>query len=203
MNKKIRGILCVAIGLALVVCGTVLFAKYDHTASEAGQNAQKLLHDMVNEIYVNRPATSIPEASDDIEAPKKQMVQTTLNGYDLIGILSIEEAGLELPVLASWDYDLLQIAPCRYSGSIYSDNLILLAHNYDEHFGKLDLLEAGDRVMFLDIEGIEHVFSVASSDILEPTQIEKLSSSPYPLTLFTCTPGGYSRLVVYCETNFS
>lgn len=201
--KKIRGILCIAVGLVLVVCGTVLFAKYDRIASEAGQSAQKLLHDLVSEVYVNRPAPVAPETSGNSETPNKQMVQTTLNGYDLIGILSVEEAGLELPILASWDYDLLQIAPCRYSGSIYNGNLILLAHNYDEHFGKLDLLEAGDRVVFLDIEGIEHAFSVVSTEILEPTQIEKLSSSPYPLTLFTCTPGGYSRLVVYCEMNFS
>ena len=195
MKHKIRGIVCIVVGLILAFSGAGLYAHYEHSASEAGQNAQKLLYDLEPEIILKQPAVDAPQE----EAPKKSMVQTTLNGYDLIGIIRISEANIDLPVLASWDYDLLQISPCRYSGSVYTDDLILLAHNYEEHFGNLDLLENGDAVEFIDIEGNIHSFYMAKSEILEPTQVDELTKADYPLALFTCTPGGYSRLVIYCE----
>ena len=57
------------------------------------------------------------------------------------GVLRIPTLGLELPVLNEWNYDLLQMAPCRYSGDVETDDLILMGHDYQSHFGKLEELQ--------------------------------------------------------------
>jgi len=108
--------------------------------------------------------------------------------------------GMELPVIESWSYEKLQYAPCRYSGSLEQDNLIILGHNYKGHLEKMDQLEAGDSVEFIGVDGKSHLFRVAQTAVLAPTQVEEVESSGYPLTIFTCTPSGKSRFVVYCET---
>ena len=65
-----------------------------------------------------------------------------------------EALDVEVPVMSTWSYPQLRIAPCRYQGSAYLDNLIICAHNYDVHFGGLKHLEPGDAVAFTDADGI-------------------------------------------------
>lgn len=103
-----------------------------------------------------------------------------------------------MPVLESWSYDLLQISPCRYSGSAKEGNLILLGHNYKKHFAPLEKLTVGDNVEFCDVNGTVYTYEVAATEILQKTELERLTGSGYDLTLFTCTNGGYSRYVVRC-----
>ena len=66
--------------------------------------------------------------------PTQVMTVTELNGWDYIGDLSIPSIGLELPVMSQWSYAGLKIAPGRYSGSTYADNMVVCAHNYAKHF---------------------------------------------------------------------
>ena len=58
-----------------------------------------------------------------------EMTQVTVRGNSYVGYLSIPALGLELPVMADWSYKRLRTAPCRYSGSTKTDDLVILAHN--------------------------------------------------------------------------
>ena len=106
---------------------------------------------------------------------------------------------LELPVISQWDYPALKIAPCRYSGSLYQDNLIICAHNYASHFGKLKELQPGDIVLFTDMD--EHVvtFQMVERETLNPMDVEGMETGDWDLTLFTCTIGGQTRVTIRLE----
>ena len=106
---------------------------------------------------------------------------------------------LELPVISQWDYPALKVAPCRYSGSLYQDNLIICAHNYASHFGKLKELQPGDTVLFTDMD--EHVvtFQVVERETLNPMDAEGMEAGDWDLTLFTCTIGGQTRVTIRLE----
>lgn len=197
MKRKVRGVLLVVLGLALTFTGAVTYARYEHEANLAGERAQMLLQELSLDMQ-QRQQTGVT-----LEAAEDQLLQVTVEGQALIGILQIEEAGITLPVMERWDYEKLKIAPCRYRGSVEEDNLVLLGHNYEHHFGRLDQLETGDAVEFMDVAGKRHCFSVAKTAVLQPTQVEDVITAPYPLTIFTCTPGGQSRFVVYCERSVS
>jgi len=57
-----------------------------------------------------------------------------IDGNNYIGVIDIPCLGLSLPIISDWSYPNLKIAPCRYKGSAYQDNLIIAGHNYQSHF---------------------------------------------------------------------
>ena len=62
------------------------------------------------------------------------MATQEIQGYDYIAVLYIPVLELELPVMDQWDYTRLTVAPCRYTGSIYSNDLVIAGHAYEPHF---------------------------------------------------------------------
>ena len=134
--------------------------------------------------------------------PEREMPEITLEDLDgaaCIGVLEIPKIDLKLPVLSEWSYPLLKKAPCRYSGSAYLDNLVIAAHNYRTHFGKLKELETGDEVIFTDAAGNRFEYKVAAVEALTPQSVEDMTSGEWALSLFTCTLDGKNRVTVRCD----
>jgi sortase A len=127
------------------------------------------------------------------------MTEVEIDGHTYIGYLSIPKLELELPIMADWSYPKLQISPCRYTGSVRGEDLVLMAHNYASHFGGLSKLSEGDSVIFTDMDGIITAYEVVAQDVLDPYAVEEMTSGDFDLTLFTCTYGGKSRVTVYCD----
>ena len=138
------------------------------------------------------------EIPDYLLNPDMEMPVKTIDGIDYIGTLSIPALQLELPVISDWSYPKLRKAPCRYSGSVYTGNLILAGHNYASHFGNLKKLWEKDTVLFTDMDGNVFCYEVAEQEILKPSDTEAMEEGDWDLTLFTCTPGGRSRVTVRC-----
>lgn len=143
------------------------------------------------------------EESSGYDVPEDGVMRTVeIDGYKYIGTLSIPSYGLELPVMSEWSYPGLKIAPGRYSGSVWTDDLIICGHNYERHFGNLKYLEAGDEIAFTDVDGNVFTYQVEEVLILQPTDVEEMAdqtSSEWDLTLFTCTIGGQTRVTVRCS----
>ena len=133
----------------------------------------------------------------------REMTVKTVDGLDYIGYLSIPELELELPVQAQWSYDDLQKSPGKFSGSTFSDDLTICAHNYPAHFGRLRSLSQGEEVDFTDMDGMVWIYEVSYVTVLEPEDVERMTEKgpedTWGLTLFTCTPGGAERVAVRCH----
>ena len=136
---------------------------------------------------------------DYVLNPGIQMPVVTIDGDDYIGTLEIPALNLTLPVMSEWSYPGLKTAPCRYAGSAYRNNLVIAAHNYRSHFGGIGSLKAGERVVFNDTEGNRFLYDVAEIQILDPGDVGEMTAEEWDLTLFTCTPGGRTRLTVRCS----
>ena len=127
------------------------------------------------------------------------MKTTNINGYDYIGTITIPTINLELPVMSEYDYNRLEIAPCRYYGSIYTNDLIICAHSYKTHFKYIDKLKQKDLILFTDINNNTHVYEVLEIEILKPTEVSEMINSDFDLTLYTCTYDGQNRITVRCN----
>ena len=127
------------------------------------------------------------------------MLTAKVDGYDCIGVLSIPVLELELPVLTDWSYAKLKVAPCHYFGSCYGPDFVIAAHNYRSHFGRLSALEPGDLVLFTDMGGTVHYYEVVLLETLPGNATEEMITSGFDLSLYTCTPGGASRVTVRCS----
>lgn len=198
MSKRLRGYALILSGVLLIAGAALIALENGREEIEAGESAEYLLQELQQEMAIQEE-TAVYDTADEEELPAGEVARTTLGGHELIGTLRVDALGMELPILANWDYDLLKISPCRYSGSVEGEDLILLGHNYKKHFTPLKKIAVGDWVVFTDIRGVAHTYEVSATEILQKTELERLTTSGSPLTIFTCTNGGNSRFVVRCE----
>lgn len=193
------------LGTALLAAALALFAynqQEDTTAQAAVVEVMPQLVERIREQTAQEETIPEPELQIPVELLTEedvQMPEMEVDGNGYIGYLSLPALGLELPVLGDWSYRKLNIAPCRYTGSVRGEDLVIMAHNYRSHFGKLSRLSVGDSVMFTDMNGKTTPYEVLGKDILDPTAVEEMTSGDFDLTLFTCTYGGRSRVTVYCD----
>lgn len=131
--------------------------------------------------------------------PEIEMPVEVIEEREYIGTLEIPAIGISLPVISEWSYPSLRIAPCRYYGSAYTDDLIIAAHNYTVHFGNIRDLHMGDIVRFIDVDGNVFEYEVIELETLAPNAVSQMKSGDWDLTLFTCTIGGRSRVTLRCE----
>lgn len=192
MPKK-SGWIFIAAGVVLISSALLLFAYNGWESHRAGQASERLMLELEKVLDDNTEET-IPEETLDPELPV-----VTIDGHDYVGYLEFWDLELKLPVQAQWSYPNLQISPCRESGSSRVEDLIIAAHNYSTHFGKLKTLPIGSVVTFTDMDGIENFYAIAEIITLDPTKSEVVYGSAYPLVLYTCTPGGETRVVAFCE----
>lgn len=177
-------------GTALVAAALSLFLYNRWEAGMAGRAAGAALAGVKDAVGENR---------DGSDPYGTELPETEIDGYRYIGYLSVPGLGLELPVISDWDYRKLKTAPCRYTGSARTNDMVIAAHNYDRHFGGLSKLSEGDPVFFVDMDGVIYEYAVATVDVLPPTAVEEMTAGDYDLTLFTCTYGGQSRVTVRCD----
>ena len=193
------------LGLLLLAAALCLSAYNIWDERRADSEAARVLSQVAEVIPTPEPERvhaeePVPEEiADYVLFPEMEMPTIEVEGHDYIGKLSIPSLGLELPVMSQWNYPKLRIAPCRYAGSAYTDDLVLSAHNYQRHFGLLKNLEQGALVEFTDADGNLFSYEVAETETLEPTAIEEMKSGGWALTMFTCTPGGQARVAVRCD----
>ena len=188
--RKWIGVICVLLGVICLFC-SVGFVVYNYWEEEsAAKITETLLEDAQS--MINEQNTT----QDELQI---KMPTINVDGYDCIGILTIPVLDLELPVLTDWSYAKLKKAPCHYYGTYYEKDFVIAAHNYKSHFGRLSELQAGDIVIFTDVNGADYCYEVVLLETLPKEATQEMIASGFDLSLYTCTPGGASRVTVRCS----
>lgn len=204
--RKSPGILCIVIGGVLLLAALALYGYNRYEDAQAGAEAQVVVQDLEQKLEQTAKQPTDPtageasgEGSDSEEMLSPELPVVMLDGYDYIGVISIPAIDIKLPVMSEWSYPKLKISPCREFGSSRTDDLVIAAHNYESHFGKLGSVSVGDNVIFTDMDGVENHYIVQKTDVLQPTDVDAVEHSGYDLVLYTCTYGGKTRIVVFCD----
>ena len=180
MFKK-AGYALVLAGGILILCALLFMVYNDYTDHQAGYSADAILDEM---------KTVMTDGEN----------QMILERDEFIGYVSIPSLDVELPVIADWDYEKLKKYPCRHFGAEETNDLVIAAHNYESHFGRLSELTEGDKVTFTDVNGKTYQYQVCSSLTVDPDEVDLVQNSGYDLVLYSCTPGwGTYRVVVFCK----
>ncbi len=186
LNNKKRGFIFIVFGCMLILSALSMYLFNAEEDKLAGESSRALYESFAQEVKYIYP--------HEIEEEEKM----ELGGYPMFGSIKIESLGITLPVLDNWNYDMLKVSPCRYTGSLDGKDLIIMGHNYKSHFKPLEEISEGADVIFTDIGGNEYTFTVAALEMLDKTDVDKLDTKQYPLTLFTCNYSGQGRIVVRC-----
>lgn len=193
MKTKL-GIVLMALGLVMIAASLGLFLSNTREQQQAAEAVEAVMPQIVEAILDQPDMTPVT-----VPHTPKQMPVVEIDGYGYIGFVGIPALELELPVMADWSYPQLKLSPCRFSGDLYTGDLVVMAHNYEHHFGSLKDLRVGDPVTFTDMGGVTFEFAVTAVDILSPMDVEEMTSGDHDLTLFTCTYGGKSRVTIRCD----
>ena len=198
MRKASPGVICVLLGVVLLLAALGLYGYNRWEDAQAGAEAQTVVQDLQEKVVEQtQSAASAPAIDYSSLDPELPVVE--LDGYEYVGTVSIPAIGIDLPVMSEWSYPKLKISPCRQFGSSRTDDLVIAAHNYESHFGKLTSLTAGDSVTFTDMDGIVNEYVVNKVEVLDPHSVEEVEHSGYALVLYTCTYGGKTRVTVFCD----
>ena len=199
---KIAGfiMLAAAIGLAAV---------NRHTEKKAGEFSAAVITELKKSVPEAKAEFSeedvallLPEEieyPDYVLNPFMDLPLVKIEDYEYCGTVSIPSLSIELPVINEWSYPALRVSPCRYEGTPYLNNMIICAHNYSTHFGEIKNLSIGEEIYFTDNEGNVFRYRVTELETLGPWDSDEMINGNYGLTLFTCTIGGRTRVVVRCE----
>ncbi len=202
-----KGTAWILVGLLLIAAALCITLYNLWDSARAGKAADAVLEELLPQIEEAVPMPDeeeIWQKPDEVEYPDyvlnpdMDMPIKVVDGNDYIGVLNLESLGKEFPVLSSWSYPNLKISPCRYTGSVYKNNLVIAAHNYRKHFGDLSSVKLGDPVIFTDMAGNVFHYQVAEVDTLRGTAVKEMTSGDWDLTLFTCTISGQSRVTIRC-----
>lgn len=219
------GVAMMASGILLILLALMYLAGNlweEYTAGSASQRAlQQMRENRVAQQIAPSPETEAaaplpPEAQSGAEAsvawaepteapplyvqnPDMEMPEVEVDGQMYIGVVSIPKLGLELPVISQWSYPRLKLSPCRYTGSVYQDNMIILGHNYERHFRRFTEVETGDEVLFTDMDGNVFRYVVTLKEQLRGNDTVRMMEGEWDLTLFTCARGGKKRITLRCD----
>lgn len=205
------GALFMILGILLVLGSLGLLLSNRLEAERARQASAELMPQLMQAIEKNAADRGnspdqgtepvIPGTPLEMMDPEDlAMTEVEIDGHSYIGYLRIPNLELELPVMADWSYQKLNIAPCRLCGTTKKGNLVVMAHNYQHHFGTINQLQIGDELMFVDMDNVLTAYEVAAMDVVVPTAVDEVTARDFDLTLFTCTYGGRTRIVVYCDS---
>ena len=201
--RKWIGVICIFLGVVCILSsvGFVVYNRWENKNAE--EIAKDLLEDVQSIVDEKQPEQPLPADTvnlpDDPEKIPTEMATVKVDGYDCIGILSVPVLDLELPVLTDWSYAKLKKAPCHYYGTYYEKDFVIAAHNYQSHFGKLSELQPKDLILFTDVSGTVYCYEVVLLETLPGNATEEMIASGFDLSLYTCTPGGASRVTVRCN----
>ena len=207
-NVKIKiGIILIITGSLLIASALGLLLYFETEQKNAAEAVEETLPKLASLVLENaltqQEAEQVPHGEDSEEKVLPEMDAVEIDGEMYIGFISMPTLGLELPILQDWSYNKLKTSPCRYFGSIFSDDLVLMAHNYRRHFKRIRELKIGDPVIFTDVHGRSIEYEVAASDVLGRRDVPEMTAGDYDLSLFTCTYGGKSRYTVRCNRVFA
>lgn len=143
--------------------------------------------------------TSVGSIPDYVLNPDMEMPEVDVDGISCIGTLEIPRLDLNLCVTSTFSDENMKQLPCRYYGSIYKNNMVIVAHNYWFHFGRLNTLKSGDEIIFTDASGNCFKYSVDAMDVVSPESVAEVTNGKWSLTLVTCTLDSQNRIVVRCK----
>ncbi len=198
MRSKL-GALLIVVGSVLVFAALALFLSNYREQEQAGAASAKAMPQIVEAIHQRQEESVSRQEPAHTAVETRRMEAVTVNGFDYVGFVGIPALELELPIISQWNDYRLKYAPCRYWGDMYTEDLVVMAHNYPTHFGGLADLRAGDLVTVTDMDAVTFTYEVIAVDILDPYATEDMIAGEYDLTLFTCTYGGASRVTVRCD----
>ena len=205
LNLFSRRALLILTGVLLLLAAAGLGLRNWMDQRQAGLLSKEILARAEAALLENSPSAShLPEGTADgssnLSVPDNGVQTASWEGYDIIGILSLPDLGLTLPVLGAYQEDLLKAAPCVFAGSWENgpQGLVIAGHNYQTHFHNIGSLTPEAKISFQALDGTLYPLQIAQIEEIGADEPDKLDAAAWDITLLTCNPDRSKRILVRC-----
>lgn len=140
--------------------------------------------------------------SKNAEEAKQQLLETTIQGYNIEGIIEIPSIGLKYPIIDQTNDETMKISVTKFWGSNINEvgNYTIAGHNNLDGtmFGKVKKLQKGDIIKLTNLYGKTVEYKIFDMYVIDPNDVsctEIVEEGTREVTLITCTNGRKNRLV--------
>ena len=183
---------CVLLGVVLLLVAGAVMLVDGVSAKQSEKDAAQILE---------KTQTMMPQSMDRVpeERGNNTMASMEIDGVNVIGVLSFTGYGRTLPLAGSWDTGLVSSMPCRFTGSIYDESLIIGAVDGENQLPFAARMEVGDQIVLTDMEGGRYTYRVSAIHHARSATLEKLQEGDYPLTIFVKDSNTSEYLLIRCQ----
>jgi len=140
--------------------------------------------------------------SENSEEARQQLLQTTIEGYNIEGILEIPSIELKYPIINQTNDETMKISVTKFWGGNINEigNYCIAGHNNLDGtmFGKVKKLQKGDIIKLTNLYGETVQYKIFDTYVIDPNDVtctEIVEEGTRELTLITCTNGRKNRLI--------
>lgn len=191
-NKKIISIISITLGAILVIVsiGLLVYSMrgYEIDTNNAIVQIEKLLPKITQ---------SVPQ-----EKGNNTMSSMEIDGESYVALLEMDMYKFKMPVRSVWDEKAVDAVPCRYSGSIYNNSLVIAATDAEGQMDFVNSVNTGDRLTVTDMRGEQFSYKVVKVENSNTATDEELNTDEFDLTIFVEYSGPTDYLFIRCDSDF-
>lgn len=191
-NKKIISIISITLGAILVIAsiGLLVYSMrgYEIDTNNAIVQIEKLLPKITQ---------SVPQ-----EKGNNAMSSMEIDGESYVALLEMDMYKFKMPVRSVWDEKAVEAVPCRYSGSIYNNTLVIAATDAEGQMDFVNSVNTGDRLTVTDMRGEQFSYKVVKVENSNTATAEELNTDEFDLTIFVEYSGPTDYLFIRCDSDF-
>lgn len=138
----------------------------------------------------------------DSEEAKQKLLETTIEGYNIEGIIEIPKIDLKYPIISKTDDKTMKISVTKFWGNTINEigNYTIAGHNNLDGtmFGKVKKLQKGDVIKLTNLYGKTIEYKIFDMYVIDPNDVtctKIVEEGTKEVTLITCTNGRKNRLV--------
>lgn len=201
-KKHLSGNLMILCGAAMIASALCLMQYNIHASENAGTVSEKAVSEFLEFTDVKKNESGyVPNIPVKYSGVNENGFENTCSftgtdGAEFTAVIEIPVLDRKLPVCSTLSTENLEKYPCRYSGSVSENNIIIAAHNYDSHFGSIKSLQNGDEIILTDVYGNSTVYTVTETEVIPGNAAGDMKAGNWNLTLFTCDLSGKNRITV-------
>lgn len=140
--------------------------------------------------------------NENSEEARTKLLETTIEGYNIEGILEIPSIELKYPIINQTNDRTMKISVTKFTGGNINEvgNYCIAGHNNLDGtmFGKVKKLQKGDIIKLTNLYGETVEYKIFDIYVIDPNDVsctEIVEEGTREVTLITCTNGRKNRLV--------
>lgn len=187
-KSKIIDLVILILIIIVIVIGIVIYLKMQENKSVSAETSE-----VVKTVETLQQETT--------EEAKQKLEETTIQGYNIEGIIEIPKIELKYPIINETNDKAMKVSVTKFCGNINEvGNYCLAGHNNLDGtmFGKVKKLEIGDIIKLTDLYGETVEYKIFDIYVINPNDVSCtniVEENTREITLITCTNGRANRLI--------